>query len=129
MTPTTTPTMTPTTPPTTMQPTTTPTTTPTEAPVPVFSVTSGLCTVSEDGRCFQSPNYPDDYPNGRDGNCMIRVSSEVALDVKFFETERSYDILRVNNINFSGFKRPDGVSFGPISEIVPAGGMISFVPD
>jgi len=86
----------------------------------VWSAT-GPCTVSEDGSCFRSPNYPNNTYNTND-YCIITAEQTAVLRVTEFATEEVYDALTVNGNAYSGFSGPEG-------EVVLAGATITFSSD
>ena len=59
----------------------------------------GACTATADG-CITSPNWPSKY--GVNESCTILVETEASLLVQSFQTERNYDVLTVNGVQYSG---------------------------
>ena len=53
--------------------------------LPTFAVSSGDCTVTPDGACFRSPNYPDSY--GANERCAIEVAGAGFVRSTAFATE------------------------------------------
>ena len=101
--------------------------------VPAFIFNSGSCTGSvHDGMsCFDSPNYPDLYPN--DASCNITLGGvSKTLTAVAFGTESCCDILVVNGVGYAGLgpswtagltgntgpSGPDGVVAGAGSSIL-----------
>jgi len=66
----------------------------------------GPCVVDEnDAACVTSPNYPEQY--GNDEHCVLRVhgtNATMYAELVQFDTERSYDKLLVNGVQYSGSK-------------------------
>ena len=73
----------------------------------IFSISSGSCFLSDDGTCFNSPNYPSDYDNY--GNCTIGVLGQTQLSVTAFSTESGFDRLTVAGIQYEGYVGPGDV--------------------
>eukprot|EP00965_Chrysotila_dentata_P070514 2330626-Pleurochrysis_carterae.AAC.2 len=80
-------------------------------PSSTFVVQSGNCTVSADGDCIQSPNFPESY--GADEDCLIDLYNPTRLSVVFFQVEADvycdYDYLLVNGRRYCGDVGPAGV--------------------
>eukprot|EP00965_Chrysotila_dentata_P250834 6209676-Pleurochrysis_carterae.AAC.1 len=77
-----------------------------------FIVDAGLCTVTADGDCVQSPNYPQPY--GESEACDIALASPIVLNVLSFDVELFpsciYDFVQVNGQKYCGTEGPDGVT-------------------
>jgi hypothetical protein len=86
-------------------PTPAPTPSPTPSPTEPIMVLFGDC--YSDASCVYSPNYPSNY--GSSQSCTIEAQVDVTLHVVEFSTENSYDILTVNDIEYSGLTSPDHV--------------------
>jgi len=60
---------------------------------------SGLCNITSDGGCVQSPNWPEHYGNFE--SCIITGVPAVPLQVRFFEVESGFecenDYLRIDS--------------------------------
>jgi hypothetical protein len=70
-----------------------------------FQVLSGPCTIDEAG-CARSPNFPRDY--GSNQTCSFGVapgSPPATIHVFKFDTERGYDKLSVDGVEYSGEKQ------------------------
>lgn len=67
----------------------------------------GVCSVSDDGQCVWSKNYPNRYGNRED--CSI-LAPEQPLHVISFSTERGYDKLTIDKTYYQGTTGPNGVS-------------------
>jgi len=82
----------------------------TVAPPPggaTWTVESGPC--AQEGRCISSPNFPNSYGNGE--ICRISVPSGMGpISIETFDTERGYDMLRVNGEAYHGSRSPEGVT-------------------
>ncbi|CAE6935347.1 unnamed protein product [Symbiodinium sp. KB8] len=76
--------------------------------VGAWQVLHGACTIVDN--CIQSPNYPANYSSN--GRCAIVTNSSfmAPLQLVDFSTERFYDILTINNMPFSGLRKPSGVT-------------------
>ena len=88
-----------------------------------FLLISGNCTVNDEGNCFYSPSYPDDYPNLE--YCLISVIDDTALQVVIFATEPDFDYLIVDGRLFSGH----GGTVGLDGTLVRNGSRILWIPD
>ncbi|KAK3235300.1 hypothetical protein CYMTET_54482 [Cymbomonas tetramitiformis] len=73
----------------------------------VFTVTSGLCTLSSASTCILSPNYPSNY-NSYD-SCEFSVNGSAKLEVIAFETESNYDFFYVDSERYAGEAGPSDV--------------------
>ena len=87
---------------------------------PYFSVTFGSCFLSSSAACINSPYYPANYGNSE--SCSIAVLRDATLSAVTFDTESSYDALRIGGVAYSG-------STGPSQFDVSAGSVITFVSD
>jgi len=97
--------------------TTTSTTTRTTTTLPKpWLPSSGACTVDANG-CIMSPNYKRSSFNqyGVNQTCAFTVTGSYAIDVKDFNTEKTYDFLTVNGNKYSG-----GSGNSPVG-VVPSG--------
>ena len=65
-----------------------------------FTVTSGPCTTTSDGRCFRSPHFPHDYHNYED--CTITVSGRGSVHSFHFDTESCCDHVNIDGAAYSG---------------------------
>ncbi|CAE7940719.1 unnamed protein product, partial [Symbiodinium necroappetens] len=76
--------------------------------VGAWQVLHGACTIVDN--CIQSPNYPANYSSN--GRCAIVTNSSfmAPLQLVDFSTELFYDILTINNMKFSGLRKPSGNS-------------------
>jgi len=74
---------------------------------PLWTVTSGNCTITADG-CAQSPNYPEDYASSE--GCTLIASDRLGPVDADFQVEESYDSLTVNGQVYSGKEGPQGVT-------------------
>ena len=81
---------------------------------PVFTVTSGQCTVAND--CAASPNYPSETG---DHACAITVNTHATLSVSYFRVHSSHhdDGLYVSGIRYSNTVGPDDVRVNSGTEI------------
>eukprot|EP00965_Chrysotila_dentata_P104820 3461805-Pleurochrysis_carterae.AAC.2 len=77
-----------------------------------FFVQSGYCTITFDGECIQSPQYPNSY--GNDEDCTINLTRPVTLIVVDFQVEEpssaqlcEYDYLVVNSLRYCATEGPD----------------------
>jgi len=74
-------------------------------------VTDGLCTLSEDGGCAASPNWPSAY--GSTQTCRITGVPLVPLEVRSFDVEFqetcSWDYMTINADKYCGTTGPEGV--------------------
>jgi len=86
-------------------PTPAPTPSPTPSPTEPITVLFGDC--YSDASCVYSPNYPSNY--GSSQSCTMEAQVDVTLHVVEFATENTYDLLTVNNIEYSGLTSPDQV--------------------
>lgn len=79
-----------------------------ETPERMWWVASGPCTMEDNG-CITSGNWPAKY--GPKEQCQIGVEPGKAkpIHVKFWETERKYDVMKINGEYFSGSKAPNGI--------------------
>ncbi|CAE8731911.1 unnamed protein product [Polarella glacialis] len=62
----------------------------------------GPCTVTHDGYCVSSPNFPAKY-NTRE-ICTITVEPGITVNAMTFETESGYDFLNIGGSELSGSK-------------------------
>lgn len=87
----------------------TPAPTPFQVPDGTWAVFSGDCTISDDGRCATSPNFPSEYPNM--APCVIKVGANLGgINAHEFNTEANYDKLYINgNIYHGTDGPPDGI--------------------
>ena len=77
--------------------------------------------MTEDGTCFSSPNYPNQYVNS--DSCDIFVEEEaVTLNAIAFNTELDYDFLTVNSVEYSG----PTTAYSPQGAVVSVGASISW---
>lgn len=74
---------------------------------PLWTVTSGNCTITADG-CAQSPNYPEDYSSSE--GCTLIASDRLGPVDADFQVEESYDSLTINGVVYSGKEGPQGVT-------------------
>merc|ERR1719329_852081 len=67
----------------------------------MWSICAGPCLLDSFG-CVRSPNFPSQYTNGH--SCDIRINAGEAspILVEAFATEANYDIMVVNNVQYSG---------------------------
>lgn len=74
----------------------------------MWRVTYGPCKMDEQG-CITSGNYPSDYSPKEE--CQISVDTAIAkpIEVKYFDTEFTYDALKVNGEVYSGERGPAGI--------------------
>ena len=85
---------------------------------------TGPCSLTDDGSCATSPNYPESYGNSEE--CIITRVPLVELEVVAFDVEASgfcvYDYLTVNGKKYCGSSGPEGV-------VVVENGIIEWVSD
>lgn len=81
---------------------------------------AGPCSLSPDGDCARSPNYPTGYYDNSQ-NCLIVNVPRVPLFATMFATETLFDYVSVNGRRYSGSSAPDG--------IVPLDGTIRWTSD
>ncbi|CAJ1379694.1 unnamed protein product [Effrenium voratum] len=92
---------------------------------PTWTILSGSCTT--DGKCIQSPGYPQNYPAEEGCAIQVAASNTDPLVAQAFSTEEDWDLLVVNGNLYSGTRSPDGevpqgtVSWQPDSSINAAG--------
>jgi len=78
-----------------------PTPVPTPAPAPTWRVVRGACRLDYYSGCVSSPRFPSNYMSS--DKCIIRVDSSGGLiQAVEFETERNYDRLNINGVNYHG---------------------------
>jgi len=70
-----------------------------------FNVVGGDCMIAgAGGACIESPNYPDKYVTKDD--CEIDTLGDTTVESISFNTEKSYDKLKINGVKFSGKTGP-----------------------
>lgn len=67
---------------------------------------SGPCTVTTDGRCFRSPNYPFHYD--ANSECSIVVNRPLLLHATDFLLQDADDTLKINTILYTSRYAPQG---------------------
>jgi len=81
-----------------------------------FALASGNCTVTDSGRCVNSPNYQRNYGDRQE--CTINITGDWAstgINAEEFVTESRYDKLKVNGNLYSGTAGPQLLTpTGPI---------------
>jgi len=82
---------------------------PTPAPPPpgTWELTGSGCQMS--GNCVSSNNYPSDYSNNE--NCGVELFGDIPLVFEAFNTESSYDFLRVGGGSYAGTSGPASASY------------------
>ena len=92
----------------------------------LFLVVSGACTLSSDGTCFRSPNYPSNYDINQQCTITVAAFQAVTLSVTAFDLEAqsscAFDYLAVNGVKYCGTSGPDDV-------LVAADQTITFTSD
>lgn len=76
---------------------------------PLWRVEDGQCTIDERG-CARSPNYPENY--GAYQECKIVLEAQTTkrpIYAMSFDTEYGYDVLRMDDLAFSGMTGPQGL--------------------
>ena len=94
-------------------PTPAPTPSPTPSPTEPMLVISGDCFT--DASCLYSPNYPSNY--GSSDSCEAVSQVDLTLYVVDFSTEKGYDVLTVNGVEYSGVTSPHDVAIQASSSI------------
>merc|ERR1719166_736786 len=82
---------------------------PTPAPPPpgTWELTGDGCQM--EGDCISSLNHPANY--GNDENCNVQLWGDIPLRFDAFDTESSYDVLRVGGTAYSGTSGPASGSY------------------
>ena len=85
-------------------PTAAPTAAPSVPTVKFASSNSGPCTISTDGQCAYSPNYPSVYGNYQSCVLPLQVGAPTTLSSVAFSTENgyNYDYLTVGGVRYYG---------------------------
>jgi len=77
--------------------------------MPVFwQVVKGPCKADNDG-CVMSGNYPEPYNAEEKCQIVVKSPKPMPITVVSFDTEETYDVLRVNGLDYSGTTGPKGV--------------------
>ena len=76
---------------------------PVSSPSGKVFVVSGPCSATMS--CVRSPNYPSKYGNSQ--SCSIEMPTPMPLIAKSFRTEKGYDKLTINGVEYSGSSGPD----------------------
>merc|ERR1719323_1982411 len=82
---------------------------PTPAPPPpgTWELTGSGCQM--EGDCVSSLNHPGNY--GNDQNCNVQLWGDIPLRFDAFDTESSYDVLRLGGTAYSGTSGPASGSY------------------
>jgi hypothetical protein len=87
---------------------------PPSPPAPAFAVSSGPCTVQNNGQCV---GRPSGY--GQNERCTITVLAPVTLgSCPVFDTESGYDRVTIDGTDYDGTHCPQGVSVASGSSII-----------
>ena len=81
---------------------TTTTTTTTATPSYGWDVTAGPCNLEPNTMCITSPNYPSRYQDNLDCTFAVQQPYLGAVSAVSFNTERGWDYLLINGVEFHG---------------------------
>eukprot|EP00928_Gymnodinium_smaydae_P016286 TRINITY_DN16086_c0_g1_i2.p1 TRINITY_DN16086_c0_g1~~TRINITY_DN16086_c0_g1_i2.p1 ORF type:complete len:614 (+),score=48.30 TRINITY_DN16086_c0_g1_i2:59-1843(+) len=74
----------------------------------MWKVTKGPCTMDTSG-CITSGNYPEQYSAKEQCEIVVDKARATPIHVVAFDTEATYDVLRVNGVVYSGKSGPKGI--------------------